>query len=318
MRWSLQPDHGAIRAVSVLALAALNVAGPARAQLTCVTTSEGRVCTVSQAITNGAVVSVQTQRDLGLVTVGGGCSGTLVNRYWILTADHCTTTNGTIGGPSQDPSAMRITAAWSSEKPVPTRFVRNWNAGGLDIALIYLGAGDFGPVNIQILAQDPRGVGDTLVKYGQGLSVYASAGPPPVPASGSGTYRTATFIISAVTSTTVRLPVNASNQVGNGGDSGGPDILLGPNNISMGVASVQSTCTRTATVPRQPVSWAWTTAISGCNSAPIANARFDILQVIAEVPADLTTILYQELAPPLLPAPSPVFHPHPPIVLNPH
>ena len=318
MRRFVQLGHRTACAASIVALAVLNISVPAHAQLTCINTPEGRVCKISQAITNGAGVSVQTQRDLGLVTVGGGCSGTLVNRYWILTADHCTTTNGTIGGPSQDTSAMRITSAWSTEKPVPTRFVRNWNAGGLDIALIYLGAGDFGPVNIQILAQDPRGVGDTLVKYGQGLSAYASAGPPPVPASGSGTYRTATFTISAVTSTTLRLPVNASNQVGNGGDSGGPDILLAPNNVSMGIASVQSTCTRTATVSGQPVSWAWTTAISGCNSAPIANARFDILQIIAEKPADLMPILYLELAPPQLPAPSPVFHPHPPIVLNPH
>jgi hypothetical protein len=55
------------------------------AQEKCTDTPEGRVCQKQQPLVNGTlVVDIQTQKDLGLVTVGGGCSGTLLNRSWVL------------------------------------------------------------------------------------------------------------------------------------------------------------------------------------------------------------------------------------------
>ena len=68
----------------------------AQAQTVCSDPPEGRICHLQQRIIAGALVSVQTQQDLGLVTVGGGCSGTLVNRFWVLTADHCVTLTGRV------------------------------------------------------------------------------------------------------------------------------------------------------------------------------------------------------------------------------
>ena len=112
-RWPIdrETDMNAMRKTAIswaMFLASAQIAAAA-----CTETPEGVVCTITQPIVAGALVSVETQRDLGLVTVNGGCSGALINRYWILTADHCLTTNGAIGGPTLDPARMRITAAWS-------------------------------------------------------------------------------------------------------------------------------------------------------------------------------------------------------------
>lgn len=159
---------------------------------------------------NGIFVPVQTQRNLGLVTVGvvpvgrvGACSGTLLNRFWVLTADHCVTTNGfvpngNIVGLSAPLNLLPITAAWAPGiSVIPTRLVRQWGPTGLDLALIFLGGGDFGPVNTQLLFSGPVTNGMTVTSYGRGMTGYASAGPPPVPANlGGGLYHSAPFVAS--------------------------------------------------------------------------------------------------------------------------
>jgi len=49
------------------------VATPARAQINnCIDTPDGRICTVKQEIRQGVLVPVDTQRELGLVTIAGG------------------------------------------------------------------------------------------------------------------------------------------------------------------------------------------------------------------------------------------------------
>jgi hypothetical protein len=245
-------------------------ARPAVAQVVCSDTPEGRVCTIQQPIVSGDLVSVETQRDLGLVTVGGGCSGTLVNRYWVLTADHCLTTDTKINGPAQVPTNLPITAAWSVERVLPSRFVRDWAGGGRDVALIYLGGGDFGPVNIQLMSINEIEPNNTLLKFGRGVSTFAI--PPATPSVSDG-----------------------QGQVGAGGDSGGPDILLAPNGVGLGIAGVQSTCLATGYVPMQPRNWNWATGISSCNSASIESIRFDIIQIIQEVPVDLGPVYYELL-----------------------
>ena len=100
-----------IRSLAVAALALLAV-GPLRAAEDCTEGPEGRICRVQQPIISGALVSSELQKSLGLVTVAGGCSGTLINRSWVLTADHCVSSDGAIGGPDKPFGGVPITAAW--------------------------------------------------------------------------------------------------------------------------------------------------------------------------------------------------------------
>lgn len=251
---------------------------------------EERVGQVQQPITNGIVVLPALQHDLGLVTVGGGCSGTLVNRYWVLTADHCVTTDGTMGGPSAEFSNVRISAVWASRIVTPTRFVRNFFSDGRDVALIFLGDGDFGVANTQLFFVGQVSNELTLTKYGRGIFQFATGtdATNAVPAQQDGQYRVGTqFKPSNSDAIRYSLAVNAANQVGNGGDSGGPDIATAPDGISRGITGVQSTCNWTGRVPGMPNPpvWTWVTGIRSCTSAAIDDIRFEIVQTIQERPA---------------------------------
>ena len=296
--------------IATAAVVALGMhAGPrsARAQ-DCEITPEGRICRVPQAITAGQVVDPETQRRLGLVTVNGGCSGTLLNRYWVLTARHCVTTTGRIPDPLLAPTQVRVTADWAPGREGLAKrihdFAVNTAPGALparDIVLVYLGLADLGPVDSQrILARGiPAGPGstvlsgrllttDTVTQYGRGFSTYATGvfggAPPAVPAAGLGVYRSAQFSPSAITATGYTLAMNASNQVGHGGDSGGPTVLT-VNGVGTGIAGVQSTCSSAGYVTNAPaVVWQWATGISACQYVSTEPFWIEIRNAIRESP----------------------------------
>ena len=123
------------------------------------------MCSVQQQLINGTLVNIYTQKDRGLVTIATGCSGTLVNRSWVLTADHCVTTNGLVGGPTVAMMNLAVTAAWTSRRAIPTRVVRNWGlTSGLDVALLFLGGGDLGAANTQLFYVETVETNQTIIK----------------------------------------------------------------------------------------------------------------------------------------------------------
>ncbi len=90
---------------------------------------------------NVPLVTDLEQRWLGLVNVGGRCSGSLLNRFWALKADYCVTRSGEISGPDDALANLVVQAAWSTRQVIPMRVVR-YNPR--DAALLFLGTGDFG------------------------------------------------------------------------------------------------------------------------------------------------------------------------------
>ena len=266
----------------ILAAATLACIGSARA-------AENSIERLNPLIAN-PVVSPETQRSLGLVTVAGRCSGTLLNRYWVLTADRCVaaTTDVRPGGPSSDPSRLLIRAAWSSETVTPTRVVRYWNSHKLDVALIFLGSGDFGETDRRQIYPKVVTTSTNLTKFGRGLFTYARVAKvgKTKAAQSDGSYRSAQFTPSKANELGILLTPSSETQIANAGDSGGPDyVTAGAGGAVLSIASVQSTCEASGYRQGMPHSWEWATGIKSCTSAALFTIRDNIHRAIAEQPS---------------------------------
>jgi hypothetical protein len=296
----------AVRCCALILILILLSAHPnaARSQQFCQDTPKGHVCGVQldRYVAAGNEVPDQTQKRLGLVSISTGCSGTLLNRYWVLTARHCVTMNGRVDGRKRVLPEISVTAKWASGVGRAVR-IRDFkiNIGRArpiyDIVLIYLGAADLGEVNTQNIYTtgfSMRGVlrrTDTVTQYGQGYYTFARGTyPNAIQASGLGKYRSGQFRPSGINEVGYTLAMNTRNQVGHGGDSGGPTVVTVNNNgvdWGFGIAGIQSTCTArdyVRNLPRNRRNWAWATGISACQYVSTNRFINEIAGAIGEAP----------------------------------
>ena len=251
----------------------------------------------SKRIINGARVDVETQRSRGLVAVNGGCSGTMLTHKWLITADHCITTNGLMGGPPVPLANLAVTATWSATTALPTQYVRFSGApNNLDIALVELGDVDMGGPVRALPELDTGTLVTTLdiLKNGRGFSFFArrDPGPPPrdIASGGGGPYREAIFAASNIVANSYDLQMNAANQVGAAGDSGGSDWMLRAEQAPL-MVGIQSTCFRTSCLAGQICNaanpWMWATGISFCTSGRVSPIRNDIIRAACDQKANV-------------------------------
>lgn len=258
-------------------------ASPAIAQ------NEEKTGTITQSIVSAPLVDLDTQRELGLVTVGGRCSGTLLNRFWVITADHCVTLDTNVGSMnSRSLSDLSITSAWSTRIVIPSRLVRNWGPGqGIDIAMLFLGSGDFGynePLRNITIGQGPIQPGERVMLYGRGIySFGAGTGPNnSVPAQRDGLYRGADFTVSGVGGGLITVETEEAGQSIAGGDSGGGMFQMDFNGFPTNLIGVHSVCYGVTYVPGQPQTWTWITNLGSCASQDLTLLRAGVINVAQE------------------------------------
>lgn len=185
----------------------------------------------ARAIIGGVEVNVTEQRQRGLVTVGGGCSGILLSSDWVMTAGHC------VPGDRPNP-ATTVRAAWapgavfSSDAIYQFAVANQATNPGPEFALIHLSAPVTGidrAYRMQLYSGSSASlVGKTVAKYGIGFSTLADRNPATGPATGpggAGIYRAADLVVTSAPDFRLMYDPNRVSQITMPGDSGGPAIV---------------------------------------------------------------------------------------------
>ena len=249
---------------------------------------EGNLGRSQDPLVVGTPVDDEAERqNLGLLTLSTGCSASLLQNSWAVTASHCFSYANV-----QTPNTVTLRARWGTPEQVqsPDRIYRFWGADpvrpGLiwDVALIHLptpftvNGSDRGYAR-QIDSRNlPDMLNETVQVYGRGISrlAFTDVNGVDQPSLGDDLFRKGEFKVSVTDTTGFWYPRNATGQIVAGGDSGGPTYVRGADG-AMRLAGVHALCDTLQCLPTQTctdatgkwVSWMWTSSIGRCGDAPV-------------------------------------------------
>ena len=276
MTFARVPRHSIIAGALVPALLTLAVVAGADEKET--------IRTIQQGLKGGGVVIPEAQERHGLLTLGSGCSASLLRNNWIITAAHC------VDDPANPPATGFVTKAEDS-----LVFTANWGTRQerrseriitfrpLDIAIVRVSSpfsvnGSTGGFNREIYRREPS-VSLPIVAFGRGINEFAEAsGLFVTPAKMDGQYRVGHFKISKVDVALYAFPSDEDQSMA-GGDSGGPSLTDVDGRLQL--VGVHSRCAMdcvpgrmcgdwpTPPPPANYSSWQWVTGTPACQDVPV-------------------------------------------------
>ena len=239
------------------------------------------------------VVTAAQQESLGLLGMRsnlGGCSATLLNNSWVVSASHCLNATD-----MRNPGGVTLTATWATaQNGTPDYIYRFWGVdtqgSTYDISLLHLNA----PVRIngsttgyvrdlsEYSLNDMNTV--NVAVYGRGINVLAANTPAgPKPTSTDGLFRSAVFTVNRIEPTLYWYPKTAANETVGSGDSGGPSFEMshGIPRIAGVHALCHTTCLKGQSCPASNP-WMWVSDITECADAPVGYLGGAIQDIITQ------------------------------------
>jgi hypothetical protein len=302
--------------VSVLA-AILGMGAAAHAQ------NDGPIGTVSQPLVGGTLVSPETQRAFGLLSLSsptGSCSASMLNAFWAITAAHCVYPSITAPSAIYPANQITLTSNWpGNSKTATARQVIAFNgfpfSQGSDIALLQMGPHDFDRLEAkdQVIAKPGILNNLTLLAFGRGIYQLAyQSGQFAVPSQSDGQFRSGEFttggvLENALTPPPLTVDLNSANGiVVAGGDSGGPsyfqawdDASSPRRKLEWRLLGVHHLCqTRCLAGQNCTASWKYVSQILSCSDASVLPVWQRITDTIQDSPVDDSPGTFSTSVPP--------------------